>query len=408
MPAAPLRALISTIQPFSGGVPAKTRWLVQELATLGIRSTLAWYEPWSISPELSIPLPRLLPALLTRRRPGCRSQSVWEHNDGEAIGSWLPELEFPHYWPTQPWRRLIAAADLHLVTTGNPLCAYRYLHSGVPFLAWIGTPWHGDRVDRVRRFPWPRRLLDRSLNGPVLRHMERQVLRAPQGRILTISGHTARELEQISGRSTAGVLYLPPDSRCFHPAPDRRVPWRLGFSGRYSDPRKRIGLLLQAVARLLGQGNPVELHLSGERDGSFLQPLVERLGLQGRVICHPYLSEPQLARLLQSLDLFVIPSHQEGLCIAALEAMACGVPVVSTRCGGPEEFVHPGGSGELVDADEEAMAAAITAICADRGRRRTLSGGARAWVETHASEAAARASLRNHLSALYPQLRLPG
>ena len=54
--------------------------------------------------------------------------------------------------------------------------------------------------------------------------------------------------------------------------------------------------------------------------------------------------------------MFVIPSHQEGLCIAALEAMACGCPVVSTRCGGPEEFVVEGRTGYLVPASPEAMA----------------------------------------------------
>ncbi|MCX5969653.1 MAG: glycosyltransferase family 4 protein [Cyanobacteria bacterium] len=400
MPAPPLRALISTIQPSSGGVPAKTRWLVQELAALGITSTLAWYEPWSCSPELSVPLPHLL----SGRRPAARREPVWPEVPGEAIGAWLPELEFSHYWATRPWRRLIAAADLHLVTTGNPLCAYRYLRCGVPFLAWVGTPWHGDRVDRVRGFPWYRRLLDTTINAPVLRRMERQVLRAPQGRILTISQHTARELEAIGGRAPAGVLYLPPDSRWFHPAPDRRMPWRLGFSGRYSDPRKRITLLLEAVARLLRLGHPVQLHLSGERDGRFLQPLIERFGLQGRVICHPYLREEQLAQLLQSLDLFVIPSHQEGLCIAALEAMACGVPVVSTRCGGPEEFVIAGSTGELVAADAEAMAAAIRAICVNSEQRVRLGEGAFDWIRLNATQQVARARFRECLSNLYPDL----
>ena len=277
----------------------------------------------------------------------------------------------------------------------------------MPFLAWIGTPWHGDRVDRVRRFPWHRRLLDITINAPVLRQMERRVLRAPQGRILTISRHTARELERIAGRAPAGVLYLPPDARWFHPAPERRVPWRLGFSGRYSDPRKRISLLLEAVARLRGQGHPVQLHLSGERDGSVLQPLIDRFALQDQVICHPYLSEQQLAQLLQSLDLFAIPSHQEGLCIAALEAMACGVPVVSTRCGGPEDFVLAGRTGALVAPDAQAMAAAIQTICADHRLRAQLSQGASDWIQGHASQAAARACLLGHLGALHPQLPLP-
>ena len=55
--------------------------------------------------------------------------------------------------------------------------------------------------------------------------------------------------------------------------------------------------------------------------------------------CHPLLSPAQLAATLQSWDLFVIPSHQEGLCIAGLEAMACGLPVVGHSVGGAVDLL---------------------------------------------------------------------
>lgn len=123
------------------------------------------------------------------------------------------------------------------------------------------------------------------------------------------------------------------------------------------------------------------------------------MGLEGRVQCHPCLGPSALAEVLQGLDLFVIPSHQEGLCIAALEAMACGVPVVSTRCGGPEDYVIDGGTGQLVASEPAAMAAAIAAICADRSLRERLSAGAQAWVREQASPEAARRTFLAHLEA---------
>ncbi len=400
----PLRALISTIQPDSGGVPAKLRWVLAELQQLGIEPVVAWYEPWSLQPRLSVPLHRLG----TGRRPGQLRRPVSAASEtiqGHGIGSWLPELEFTHYLPGRHWQRLITGADLHLAVTGNPLCAHRFLPFGVPFLAWIGTPWHGDRVDRVRRFPWHRRLLDATVNGPVLRAMERRVLRAPQGQLLTISRHTAAELEALSGRAPAGVLHLPPDPNLFRSRSGARQPWLLGFAGRYSDPRKQILLLLDAVARLRQQGQPVQLELAGEpHGGQLLAAALADRGLQGVVHCHPYLTAGQLAAALQRWDLFVIPSHQEGFCIAALEAMACGVPVLSTRCGGPEDFVLPGSTGALVEADAAAMAAAITAICASPAHRQRLSAGALAWVARHADPTAARRAFRGHLKAIYPHL----
>lgn len=120
--------------------------------------------------QVSVPLLSLGPALLHGLRPSKQSATVWPGVDGTGIGCWLPELEFTHYQPTCYWSQLIRAAQLHLAVTGNPLCAHLFLASGRPFLAWIATLWHGDPADRVREFPWHRRLLDSAINSPVLRH----------------------------------------------------------------------------------------------------------------------------------------------------------------------------------------------------------------------------------------------
>ena len=395
-----MRALISTIQPVDGGVPSKLRWLTHELLQLGITPILAWYEPWSRSPLLSVPSF----GLLRGRRPSRRPESVWQRYEGHAIGCWLPELEFTHYLPGRHWQQLIGAVDLHLAVTGNPLCAHRYVDAGVPFLAWIGSDWQGDRQERVRQFTWSRRCLDRGLNGPVLRWLERRTLRAPAGHLLTISQVTAQTLERLSGRPVAGVLYRPPDA-CFRPGRRGPQPWRIGFSGRYSDPRKQLWLLLDAVAELCRQGFPVRLELTGEsHPDRAIRAAIARRGLEGSVRCHSALSLEQLAAVISRWDLFVIPSSQEGLCIAALEAMACGVPVVSTRCGGPEDFVLPDETGLLVPHQSLALAQSIALICSDRQRRARLGAGAQAWINAHASQVESRRRLHRHLRMTFPGL----
>ena len=403
MSAARRRALISTIEPVDGGVPTMTRCITGLLDELEIEPVFAWYAPWSQHPGLSVPLP----AVALGRRPGAIAREAYGNHEGHGLGSWLPELEFTHYLPRRAWRELIASCEFHLSVTGNPLCATPYARLGLPFLAWVATPWAADRANRVSRFSRPRRLLDRSLNGPVLQRLERQVLQAPGGRVMALSHYTARALEGIAGRPMDDVLTMPVDTATFQPAPQTVAPWRLGFTGRFGDPRKNIELLLGAVALLVAEGRPVELHLAGEREPQVLQARLEALGLTDRVHTHPPLQSAELAVLLRSLDLFVIPSHQEGLCIAALEAMACGVPVVSTACGGPEEFVLDDQTGQLVAADPAAMAAAIAAIAADRPRRDRLAAGALAWVQRHASPSVARSTFRRHLAATWPAAGIP-
>lgn len=369
------RVLISTIPPRSGGVPQMACFISNLLEERGLTPVLAYYEPYSLSPELSVPGFRLL-----QRRVGSRSETVLDHLEGYALGAWLPELEFTHYWPTQLWRGLLESCRYHLTVSGNCLAGLPYALSGRRFLAWVATSWHGDRKDRVAKFPWYRRLLDSGLNARVIQRLERRILSC--GTILALSRHTRVELDRlVPARRLHGVLPMPVDSEHFRPDPAAVVPGRIGFVGRIDDPRKNVPLLIQALARGQQQIPWLEAELIGGETDPAVNRLVDELRLQDRVSIVSYMNRIQLPERLQCMDVFVLPSHQEGLCIAALEAMACGCPVVSTRCGGPEEFVVNGETGLLVDSDPEAMAAAVSTIAGDRDLREHLSRGARRMVE---------------------------
>ncbi len=242
------RALIATIPPISGGVPAMLRVVLRLLAERGVESEVAWYEPWSLSPELSVPLFRL-----GTRRVGAERREVEGAAAGHAIGAWLPELEVTHYRATPPWRELIARADLHLVVSGTAMAGRAFADTGTPFLAWLASDWHGDRKDRVRAFPWHRRLLDRALVGPLARRLEPRILRS--GRILALSEPTRRALDAVAGRPVVrAVMPQPIDLDLFRPDPAAVVPGRIGFVGRFDDPRKNLPLFLDALAAARSTG----------------------------------------------------------------------------------------------------------------------------------------------------------
>jgi glycosyltransferase involved in cell wall biosynthesis len=84
---------------------------------------------------------------------------------------------------------------------------------------------------------------------------------------------------------------------------------------------------------------------------------------------------------MNAFDIFVITSRSEGFSIATLEAMASGLPIVATRCGGPEEILEDGVTGVLVQNESaEAIADAIESLRNDPRRRSRLGEAARAAV----------------------------
>lgn len=371
------RVLVSTISPLEGGVPVMTRFVVDLLARHRWTPVLAHYEPYSRSPRLSVPAYRLL-----QQRPGKALRTTWNGIETHAIGAWLPELEFTHYRAGRMWLDLMDSCERHVAVCGNAFAAQPFVQSGRPHTAWIATGWDEDRRDRVRRFSPARRLLDRFINAPVLRRQERTILNAGAN-LLALSRHTENVLNRIGGaRVVSGVLPMPIDSGFFQPDANALVPARIGFSGRIDDPRKNIGLLVSAIDRLVAGGVDVSVMLVGGPIPDAVREMPAWQRIADRVTGTGNVPKERLRSILQTLDVFVIPSFQEGLCIAALEAMACGCPVVSTRCGGPQEYVREDETGYLADFDARSMAGALERIIGDRRLRTHMSLASRRLVET--------------------------
>ena len=148
--------------------------------------------------------------------------------------------------------------------------------------------------------------------------------------------------------------------------------------------------LLDALARGGVDLDRVELDLvgRGELRGE-LEARAARLGLGDRVRFHGGLTEPEVAALLARADVFVLPSivvrrtgFMEGIPVSLMEAMAVGVPVVTTRISGIPELVRDGVTGLLVEPEDPAALAA--AICRVIGEGEALGprlDAARALVE---------------------------
>jgi glycosyltransferase involved in cell wall biosynthesis len=93
------------------------------------------------------------------------------------------------------------------------------------------------------------------------------------------------------------------------------------------------------------------------------------------------------AKLLAESDIYVLPSHNEGLPMSVLEAMAMHQPVVTTRVGGIPELVSDGVDGLLIDAsDQDALANALSTLLGDAALRGRLGQAARDRIEARYSD----------------------
>jgi glycosyltransferase involved in cell wall biosynthesis len=134
-------------------------------------------------------------------------------------------------------------------------------------------------------------------------------------------------------------------------------------------PRKGLLHLLQAVPVVLATLPHARFVLVGTGgQETVLRSTAARLGVGGSV---NFLGERlDVAALLPTFDVFVLPSLQEGLPNAILEAMAVGLPVVATRTGGVPEVVEDGVTGILIPpGDERALAAALIRVGTDERLR---------------------------------------
>ncbi len=135
---------------------------------------------------------------------------------------------------------------------------------------------------------------------------------------------------------------------------------------------KGIEVVLRSMADM--RNREVQLVIVGEgRERENLQIQIKELGIGGRVEMVGYKSRVEMSGILNSCDAFVLASRGETFGVVYIEAMLAGLPVIATRCGGPEDFVDAN-NGLLVDVDDQkaltdAMDAMVDGIGKYDGRR---------------------------------------
>jgi len=172
------------------------------------------------------------------------------------------------------------------------------------------------------------------------------------------------------------------DLNRFSPAPAREVTGELKLLtvGRLS-VTKRVEMLIEAVQILSSKGRPVRLTISG--GGGLLEglkSLVEQKGLGNIIDLTGRIETDKMPEVYRQHDMFVSASMQEGMSNAMLEAMAAGLPIITTRCEGVEELITD--NGIVVEQDiAESLAGAVSKLAQDERGYKAMCIAARRKVE---------------------------
>ncbi len=303
--------------------------------------------------------------------------------EGEARGfpvHALPmrsSLDLPAVFSLRRLFRRLSPDVLHFHTSrAHVLAAWASL--GLPRSVRVATR----RMDYpLRQDPLTRFLYGKALHRVVAisQAVRREILRLgiPQEKVILVpSGVEAerfRPLREIGPQEKEVArlaLGLPSEG-----------PW-IGSAATHH-PRKGLDVLIQAAGFLARKGLSFRLLLAGRGPaGEDLKALARELKLQERVF-FPGQVEPS-EKIYRALDVFCLPSRKEGLGVAALEAMASGLPVAASRVGGLEESVLDGVTGFLVPpGDPLALAEALEKLLRDGDLRRRMGRAGAERVEEH-------------------------
>jgi D-inositol-3-phosphate glycosyltransferase len=252
---------------------------------------------------------------------------------------------------------------------------------------------------------------------------ERQIIQQVE-RIVAATPAELAQLQWLYQADTRKIVIIPPgvDTSHFYPISGDEAKEAIGiplcermllFVGRI-EPLKGIDILIQAIALLRQRNIYVCLAvIGGDPDSSpqaqssemaRLKMLREQAGLTDLVTFLGKRGQDTLPYYYSAAEAVVVPSHYESFGMVALEAMACGTPVVASQVGGLAFLVQDGVTGFTVPVDEpQALADRLALLINDRALRQKLGEQAHAVAQQYAWE-----NIAARVLALYGQVMVSG
>jgi glycosyltransferase involved in cell wall biosynthesis len=386
-------------KPHVGGQGVYTRHLTKALVDLGHHVEVLGGQPFPLLDE-RVPLIEL-PSLdiyndyFPMRMPGIWELKHWP-DFVEVTAFSTGTFPEPLAFSLRAWDHLRKRKrDFDLVHDNQSL-GYGLLpiQRELPLL---GTIHHPITVDRRLEMSHARTTYQRVTLSRwyAFTRMQTRVARRLE-RIVTVSESSRHDIVKDHGVDARRMQVVPVgvDPDLFRPITGiERIGGRLVTTASADVTMKGLRYLLEAVAKLRTERDVSLVVIGRPKEGGRSAETIERLGLTDVVSFVTGVSDQRIYELYSEAELAIVPSLYEGFSLPAIEAMSCGVPLVSTTGGALPEVVGADGDTALLVApgDSEALAAkirmalddpALRAAVGARGRERVIDN----WSWRHTAE----------------------
>lgn len=293
------------------------------------------------------------------------------------VGAFITEFELQRYRPRKVLNEILSSYDIVQIVAGTPQWGNVAKEVNKPIALQIATLTSIERESIIKNASFIKNLWTRIMINLVSR-VETAALRCVDV-VFTENEWLDKKLRTMFGDEK--VVYAPPGiDTDFFTFKDYHPNGHLISVGRFADPRKNAKLLFETYKHLreilpnapklvvAGENLPIEENMK----------FAEGLGILPFIEFRKGVSSEELRTLYQTASLYLMSSNEEGFGLVLAEAMACGLPVVSTRCGGPEGIVIEGETGYLVPLnDAKSLAESAAKILSNGNLAMSMSAAGR-------------------------------
>ena len=376
-------------KPHVGGQGVYTRHLTKALVDLGHHVEVLSGQPYPVLND-AVPLHELESLDIYNDHFPMRMPGLWEL---KSLGDWVEVSAFSFGTFPEPLAFSVRAAqylrtrvnDFDLVQD-NQCLGYGLLameRMGLPVLATIHHPITVDRrlemehaTSTWERFSKARWYAFTKMQTRVASRMTR---------VITVSQNSATDIcaDHQVDRNRLHVVPVGVDQDIFRPLPDvARIPGRLITTASADVTMKGLKYLLEAMAKLRTERDVSLVIIGRQKEGGQSEKTIKELGLESCVEFVTGVPEARIIELYAEAEVAVVPSLYEGFSLPAIEAMACGVPLVATTGGALPEVVGEDNDTALCvpPGDSEALAAKIALALGDPELRARIGAAGRQRV----------------------------